>query len=138
MKGSFVSMNEHRAACRCGQLRVTCIGEPLRVSVCHCLNCQRRSGSAFAVQARFPTGNVHVDGETTDWSPDGGEARTTFRFCPRCGSTVTYSSEAMPGITAVAVGAFADPAFPSPSVSGFEERRHSWTVVLGSDVEHFD
>lgn len=60
------------------------------------------------------------------------------RLLRSCGSTVTYNSEALPGITAVAVGAFADPLFPAPSISGFEERRHSWAIVAGEGVDHFD
>ena len=46
-------MTARHASCSCGQLRIETSGEPFRVSVCHCLNCKRRSGSAFAVQARF-------------------------------------------------------------------------------------
>ena len=132
-------MMEHVATCRCGQMRAVCAGEPVRVSVCHCLNCQRRSGSAFAVQARFPEERVRLSGEISDWSVVGKNgARATFRFCPCCGSTVTYTSEAMPGVIAVAVGAFADPNFPPPSFSGYEERRHPWAVVTGYNIEHFD
>ena len=51
------------ATCRCGQLSATCTGEPVRGSVCHCYDCQKRSGSAFAVQARFPSEAVTISGE---------------------------------------------------------------------------
>ena len=44
----------------------------------------------------------------------------------------------MPGLIAVAVGAFADPVCPGPAVSGFEERRHVWAEVRCAEVEHFD
>ena len=56
-------MTTHTASCRCGQLPATVTGEPVRVSVCHCLDCQRRSGSAFAAQARFPAETVTIEGE---------------------------------------------------------------------------
>jgi len=127
------------ATCRCGQLRAQCSGEPVRVSVCHCLNCQKRSGSAFAAQARWPAEQVELAGEFREWShvADSG-ARATFRFCPACGSTVAYSSEGMPGMVAVAVGAFADPTFPPPRISVFETRRHPWVSVTGAEVEHLD
>ena len=46
-------MTTRRASCTCGQLHLETTGEPVRVSVCHCLDCQRRTGSAFAAQARF-------------------------------------------------------------------------------------
>ena len=52
-------VSTRHAACSCGQLRLTVEGEPVRVSICHCLACQRRTGSVFGVQARFrrSTGN---------------------------------------------------------------------------------
>ncbi len=125
------------ATCRCGQLEATCAGEPVRISACHCLNCQKRSGSAFAAQARWPDERVTVSGESRTWSHTGDSGRRAdFRFCPRCGSTVVYVSEGMPGVTAVALGAFADPSFPAPRHSGYEERKHPWVEILGEDVEH--
>ena len=45
-------MTTRDASCSCGQLHLTCEGEPVRISVCHCLACQQRTGSAFGVQAR--------------------------------------------------------------------------------------
>jgi hypothetical protein len=50
---------------------------------------------------------------------------------------VFYLPEMEPGLVAVAVGAFADPGFPPPTVSVYEERRHPWLVVP-EDIEHFD
>ncbi|MBO9670252.1 MAG: GFA family protein [Sphingobium sp.] len=126
------------ATCRCGQYRVTCTGEPVRVSVCHCLNCKKRSGSAFAAQARWPDEQVVQEGEYREWSAAGDSGKSaTFRFCPTCGSTVTYVHEDMPGLTAVAIGAFAEPDFPPPDYSVYEERMHSWVAIVGEGIEHW-
>ena len=57
-------MTGHTASCRCGQLRASVTGEPVRVSVCHCLNCKKRTGSAFAVQARWPRAQVAIEGNS--------------------------------------------------------------------------
>jgi hypothetical protein len=65
---------------------------------------------------------------------DEGERRATFHFCPDCGATV-YTREATPRIVAVPVGAFADPSFPAPTRSVWEERRHPW-LRLPDDIEH--
>jgi hypothetical protein len=125
------------AQCRCGRLRVDCEGEPVRISVCHCLDCQRRSGSAFAAQARFPADQVTITGEAKTYVHVGDSGRRgTFHFCPVCASTVAYVLEAEPDRVAVALGAFADPTFPPPRFSVYENRKHLWTVVLGDDVEH--
>ena len=107
------------------------------MSVCHCLECQKRSGNAFAAQARWPEQRVRVSGEAKTWErvADSGR-RATYRFCPHCGSTVAYVIEAWPGVVAVPLGAFADPGFPAPRFSVYEHRKHAWTCVLGEEVEH--
>ena len=85
-------MPAREAACSCGQLRLTAEGDPFRISMCHCLACQRRTGSAFAMQARWPAEQVRVVGRYTDYVrvSDEGEERT-FHFCPDCGATVFFT-----------------------------------------------
>ncbi len=125
------------AACSCGQLSVRTEGEPTRVSVCHCLACQRRTGSVFAAQARFPLSCVTVNGTSSTWARIGDEgSKATFHFCPTCGSTVYYAVDGYDTDSiAIPVGAFADPAFPAPTVSVYEERMHGW-VCLPDGIEH--
>lgn len=131
-------MTTRQAACSCGQLKVTTEGEPIRISMCHCFACQRRTGSAFGVQARFPKDKVSAEGRSTQYvrTADSGN-NITFHFCPDCGATVYYRLDAIPDAIAVAVGAFADPTFPAPRVSVYEARRHPWAGIP-EDVEHFD
>ena len=126
------------AACSCGQLQLTAEGDPIRISMCHCLACQRRTGSAFGIQARFTSDHVHVDGRYSDYVriSDEGEERT-FHFCPDCGATVFYKLSTAPDIFAVPIGAFAEPAFPPPTVSVYESRRHRWLAVTAA-MEHHD
>lgn len=129
-------MTSRIASCSCGQLQAHTTGEPVRVSVCHCLACQRRTGSVFGAQARFAREAVTVVGTSAEYTRVGdGGTKSTFRFCPKCGSTVYYTLESYPEAVAVPVGAFADPAFPPPSFSVYEERMHSW-VSLSGDMEH--
>lgn len=103
-------------------------GEPVRISVCHCLACKRRTGSAFGYQARFPIAGFHSEGERKEYvrhADDDGEERR-LSFCPECGSTVFYKLGSQPDIVAIPVGGFADPSFPPPMVSVYESRRHPW------------
>jgi hypothetical protein len=132
-------MTQHRASCSCGQLTATCEGEPVRIPVCHCLACQQRSGSVFAAQARWRNDRIVLAGESRTYARTGDSGgRAVFHFCPECGSTVYYRMVDIPDVVAVAVGAFADPAFPAPRVSVYEERKHAWVTVPGDDVEHYD
>jgi hypothetical protein len=119
-------MTARIAACDCGRLRVACEGEPVRVSVCHCLKCQKRTGSAFGVQARYPKEKVTAAGPSRTWSriADSG-LKVTFSFCPSCGTTVHWHLGQFPDVTAVAVGAFADRDFPGPKYSVNERRKHA-------------
>jgi hypothetical protein len=126
------------ASCQCGQLRVRAEGEPVRVSVCHCLDCQKRSGSAFAFQARFPVERVTREGEAREWTRAGDESgRAVFSFCPQCGSTVYYRGLGDPEVVAIAVGAFGEPHFPPPHYSVYETRKHAWLTISG-DIDHYD
>ena len=131
-------MTTRRAACSCGQLHLICEGEPARISMCHCLECQRRTGGIFASQARFPRDRVIVTGRSTQFvrSSDSGN-EIAFHFCPVCGSTVFWEGKRYPDMIYVAVGSFADPAFPPPSHSVWESRRHEWVETLGEmPIEH--
>ena len=124
------------ASCSCGQLQAQVTTEPIRVAVCHCLACQRRSGSVFAVQARFSSDALTVTGRSKEYVRIGDAGtRSTFRFCPECGATVCYTLEGEDGAVVIPVGAFADPGFPSPTLSVYEERMHAW-VRLPAQMEH--
>ena len=131
-------MTSRRASCSCGQLSATATGDPVRISICHCLDCQRRTGSVFGEQARFPATEVEIEGASSSWTrtADSGNV-ITFHFCPICGSTVFYRPDQEPDLIAIAVGAFADPMFPRPGVSVYESRRHPW-VVVPVNMEHYD
>jgi len=82
-------LTHHTATCRCGQLTATATGTPVRISVCHCLNCQKRSGSAFAAQVRFSADQVVITGQSKSFEKvaDSGN-RAIYHFCPDCGSDV--------------------------------------------------
>ena len=131
-------MIERIASCSCGALVARTRGDPLRVSICHCLACQRRTGSVFAAQARFPADAVTIDGPSRAYVRIGDEGTSArFHFCTTCGATVFYRMDAVPDVVAIPVGAFADPDFPQPQVSVYEVRRHHW-VRVPDDVAHFD
>ncbi|WP_431259025.1 GFA family protein [Roseateles chitinivorans] len=130
-------MTQRLASCSCGRLTARVVGEPVRISICHCLNCQRRTGGPFAEQARFRRQDVTPSGLSSTYPITGDEGTTaTFHFCPTCGATVYYEMEAQPDFLAIPVGAFAEPGFPAPNVSVYESRKHGW-VVPPADAEHY-
>jgi hypothetical protein len=128
-------MTVRLASCSCGQLQAEIRGDPIRVTVCHCYACQRRTGSVFSAQASFPRESVTIRGNGTQFVRVGDEGgRFKFTFCPKCASTVFYVEEGDERAIAIPVGGLADSRFPPPTVSVYEERRHSW-VSLPDDIE---
>ncbi len=130
-------MSSRQAACHCGQLRLEVTGDPFVVSICHCLDCQRRTGSAFGMQSAFKPDQVEITGRYNDYSrisDEADEKEHLFHFCPDCGSQVFYTEPTEPDLIVISVGAFADPSFPPPTESGYDWRRHPW-VALPDTIE---
>jgi hypothetical protein len=94
-------MATREAACHCGQLRLEVTGDPFAVSICNCLDCQRRTGSAFGMQAGFKADQVEILGRFDDYARISDEAdrkEHVFHFCPRCGSQVFYTEPTEPDL----------------------------------------
>lgn len=128
---------EKVAQCLCGQFRAIVTAEPKSVAICHCMACKRRTGSAFAYNAFYQIADVRLEGTFKVHVREGQEGRKGHRhFCAECGTTVYSKGEKFPGICTVPVGAFADPTFPAPLVSVFEESKHAW-VVPPPGIEHY-
>lgn len=73
-------MERLTGGCLCGDVRFVATGRPLRVGLCHCLDCRKHHGALFNAAAMFPADAVTITGETGDYRGR--------RFCPRCGSSV--------------------------------------------------
>jgi len=120
-------MTTRTAQCACGALRATCEGEPVRRSLCQCFSCQRRTGSAFSLNATWPDEQVSIEGKSRVFERSGEEGHwARSHFCPACGTTLYWRIERQPGMTYVAVGCFADPTFPVPEFAVYSERGRPW------------
>ncbi|MBI3437784.1 MAG: GFA family protein [Proteobacteria bacterium] len=129
-------MNRH-AHCQCGRLQVDSQGEPDSVVVCSCTECQRRSGSPFGEGAYYQRDKLSMRGTAREYvrKTEAGNSFHTF-FCPICATSLYFFSSRDPNRVGVAVGAFADPSFPAPHRSVFDESKHSW-IALPADTPGF-
>jgi hypothetical protein len=124
------------AQCQCGSLRAVTSGEPLFSYLCHCQSCQRRSGTIVQSGAHYLKTQVECRGVSKAYSrkaDSGFEIR--FYFCPECGSTVYWETSKYPDRCGIAVGCFADPTFPPPTLSMYEHYKHHWLSVP-PNIEH--
>lgn len=134
----------YEGGCVCGGMRFKASGTPLRVTVCHCLWCQRRTGTAFGTEVVYPQEKVgwlgdsasryrHISDESGRW--------LDIEFCGRCGSNLGFTLEAAPGIRTLPAGIFDDPAWFSPDRQKFKHvylrSRRNWPD-LSSLVEAYE
>lgn len=127
-----------QASCQCGRLTATIDdGAQPTIAMCHCIDCQRRSGSQFGSIAYYPREAVSIRGEAREFArgTDSGSTFTTG-FCPQCGSTVYAKPGRMPEIVGITVGTLADPAFPQPVRSVYERSRHHWIALPDTMTHH--
>lgn len=125
------------ARCRCGAVALSLPGPIKMVAACHCIDCQRRTGAPFGVGAFYPAEGVTISGAPKEYvraADSGGKVRSYF--CPECGSTVYWKADNLPAMIGVAVGAIADPNFPAPIRSVFEQSKHAWVEIEVAGVEH--
>ena len=122
---------ERYASCHCGKLVLRCAGEPVKVSLCHCFDCQKRTGSLFSVAAFYPRESVALTaGEAKMFlRPSASGFDVSFHFCPDCGSSLWWEPERLPHLIGVAAGAFADADFPMPQQAVWSEQRHKWLAL---------
>ena len=101
-------MTQRAARCYCEQLRLVCQGAPRKVSMCHCLECQRRTGSALSVAAFYERDLVKVvKGITRSYQRVSASGLpVTFHFCENYGLNVYWEPACLPRLTGIAVGAF--------------------------------
>jgi hypothetical protein len=131
-------VHTRRARCHCGALAVDCAGEPAKVSLCHCRDCQRRTGSLFSVAAFFPRTAVRlVSGSARSHRRNSASGKdVTFHFCRDCGTSLWWEADRLPHLIGVAAGAFADPDFPMPEQAVWARDRHRWLTLPDAIPEH--
>jgi hypothetical protein len=89
------------------------------------------------VGAFYPVDAVAISGTPKEFTRDAASGRKVrMYFCPNCGSTVYWKPDILPPLIGVAVGALADPKYPAPARSVFEQSKHNWVQIDGA-VEHF-
>lgn len=130
--------------CVCNKIRYSISGSPLRVTICHCTWCQRRTGSAFGVELVFEKDQVvfhsdsvsvyrHVSDESSRWLDQ--------QFCNTCGSNIGLTLEAVPSIQSISAGSLDDQNWSELTRL---DRRHVFTrsarqwSVIPEDVEQYE
>lgn len=125
--------------CLCGKVRFRTTQAPLRTIACHCIFCQRVTGSSYYAESMFPMNAVVLNGgalSSYEHISDGSRKKVFVHFCPHCGTTVSLTFERWPEIRGISRGCYDDP-------NAVEVSSHIWTqsaqtgTALPEDVECF-
>lgn len=132
-------MAKTHASCLCGQLRLESESQVSKTSICHCLACRKRTGSAFGTQARLPKSETRIQGDyrVYDFTADSGST-VNFYFCPSCGGTVLWTLPFFENDYISAVGCIEEQDLPAPTFSCYEARRLGWVTTPDSVTEKMD
>ena len=113
--------------CACGAVRYECSVDPVVMFNCHCRDCQRASGSAYAAIVVVPKAAVEMRGEPRYHKIAGGSGNAIERgFCPTCGSHLADQLERLPNILALQAGSLDDPSTFRPKMDVFTSSAQPW------------
>lgn len=130
-------MPEVKGGCLCGAVRYAASGDPVFVGVCHCQDCQKFSGGAFAIIVAMPKPAVSVEGALSTFTKPGDSGKSIHRrFCPNCGSSVLDEADALPDVVMFAAGTLDDASWVQPRMQIYCDSAQPW-VQLSGEMQRF-
>lgn len=117
----------HSGGCLCGAVRFELKGNPIAVSICHCVSCQKVSGSAFSINCIFPREALTYFSTPTTYVDIGDSGNPVYReFCGRCGSSLQSRATATADFAVMKAGAFDVPSAFTPTVEIYCKTALPW------------
>ena len=125
-----------RGGCKCGSSRFELVDRPLFVHACHCLNCQRASGSAFGITTIVLERDVRLDSASLSVEPVSGAPHRLRHVCASCRDLIYRTASHHPATALLRSGALDDPREVEIDAHIFVKRKRSW-LALPEDVPQF-
>jgi len=130
-------MSQLTGTCLCGAVRYMTSAESILSGVCHCRDCQRFTGSAFAALVAVPKEALTITGTMKTFTSRGGSGKSVLRhFCPQCGSSIAAEPESGPGRVVLNIGTLDEPKSVTPSLEIFCDDALPWVQTIG-DLRRF-
>ena len=132
-------MGKHTGKCLCGDVTLQVTGEPVMQGNCHCTDCKKNTGAAYATILFFKDEQVSfLSGETSsfNYTADSGNKKTK-EFCSKCGSLVYGINTGRPGIKSIYIGVLDDGSFASPQFNIYTTRALPF-VPIDESLDNFE
>jgi len=121
--------------CACGAIHYECTADPVIMLNCHCRDCQRASGSAYAAVVAVPKAAVQMRGQPSYHKVVGQAGKAIERgFCSSCGSQVTVKLERLPDVLGLQAGSLDDPSIYRPAMDVFTSSAQPWDMDPNTQI----
>ena len=125
-------MSDLKGSCMCGQISYDSNAEPVMTAVCHCLDCQKQTGTSFSIVVGVPENELQVSGKPSIYSTTGDSGKTVNRhFCGDCGSPIYSQADMLPGVLLLKAGTLEDTSWLSPELEIWCDSRQNWLQLEG-------
>jgi hypothetical protein len=122
--------NSLTGGCVCGSVRYECAAEPVMTGNCHCRDCQKAGGGAFAPALAVPAAALKIQGEVKYYDTKGDSGHMVSRgFCPNCGARLFGKSKSMPDLVIVLAGSLDDPSSYRPGMDIYTASAQPWDFM---------
>lgn len=127
-----------KGSCQCGNVQYEAKAPPVLSVACHCLDCQKLSGTAYSVTLVFKAESFEVSGETNTYEAvaDSGTPKIGH-FCPACGNRIYHVDPTMPGSIRLKPGTLDNAPIPEPQCHLWVSRKQPW-VEIPDDMPTFE
>jgi hypothetical protein len=127
-----------KGGCRCGEISLTVHARPKLMVQCHCLDCQKTSGTGHTSNAYFAENDVTIEGEANEYTVVADSGSTMVRyFCPKCGSRLYGYNSERPGLISIPVGCLENQSWFTPQAVLYTSRRHDWDIT-NDEIPNFE
>ncbi|MBU2510855.1 GFA family protein [bacterium] len=120
-----------KGGCLCQSIRYEFFGEPVGMAHCHCSDCRKASGSAFATVVGIPlSGFTILQGEPKGFSIQAESGNVVTRcFCSQCGSQLYSKNPKAPDVIWIKAGSLDDSNWVKPALSIWTSSAQPWSVI---------
>ncbi len=125
-------MSKIEGGCLCGSVRYKSDAEPAFIGVCHCVTCQKNSGSSFSLNLGMPADSVTIEGNSLATYEDhsGASGKPFYRkFCSSCGSPIASGGEAYDGLIFIKAGTLDDSSWVTPVAHIWCSEKQPWVKI---------